>query len=289
MAAAQTKSETGPGSETRPRNQISSASKTSLGNEIASGNESGPIVDVPTQSARIVEGAPAAAAEPPPPEEGPTKEGSALVASVAAESGIAKIAVDPRPTSAEPKTSVLTAKNESGAASGPAPLTNESRTSASATSDAQVDATNTDALQTMPDDTSDYLSDERGEKMAVDSQPPIAEEARSIEGSPTPAVAGATPASKAFHSPPASATKSRSTRKSKAAVVARKSTTKAQAHKPASLRQAEVRRARKIPDLFFGSSPAELVGTTRNGYWILSVKSTGKKFIVPPPPGFAQK
>ena len=86
MAATQTRSETGPGSETGSRSQISSSIKTSPGNEIASGDETGPIVQVPTQSAGIVERAPAAA-EPPPPEEGPTKEVSAPVTSVVAESG----------------------------------------------------------------------------------------------------------------------------------------------------------------------------------------------------------
>ena len=125
--------------------------------------------------------------------------------------------------------------------------------------------------------------------MAVDSQPPVAEEAGSVEGSPTPAVAEATPVPKGSHSSPAPAIKSRSTGKGKSAVVARKSSTKTESRKPASSRQAEVRRARKVPPLYFGSSPAELVGTTRDGHWILSVKSTGKKFIVPPPPGFAQK
>jgi len=76
---------------------------------------------------------------------------------------------------------------------------------------------------------------------------------------------------------------------SKSAVVTRKSTAKTQSRKQTSPRQAKVWRGQKIPELYFGSSPAELVGTTRDGHWILSVKKTGKKFIVPPPPGFAQK
>jgi serine/threonine protein kinase len=295
MAATQTRSESGPGSETGSRSQISSSSKTSPVNEIASGDETGPLVEVPTHSAGIVERAPAAAAEPPPPEEGPAKEVGTPVTSVVAK---AKTAVGSSPTSAEPKTRpILTAKNESRgtvqfpnvAASGPAPLTNEASTSASATPIRERDATHTNPLQTAPDDSSDYLTDEPGQKIAVDSQPPVAEEAGSVEGPPTPAVAGATPAKKVAHSSPAPAIKSSSTRKSKSAAVARKSSTKTQSRKPASSRQAEVRRPRKIPQLYFGSSPAELVGTTRDGQWILSVKSTGKKFIVPPPPGFAQK
>lgn len=50
-----------------------------------------------------------------------------------------------------------------------------------------------------------------------------------------------------------------------------------------------VKRAQPIPQLQFGSSRAELVGTTSDGRWILSVVDTGKRVIVPPPPGFAQQ
>ncbi len=48
----------------------------------------------------------------------------------------------------------------------------------------------------------------------------------------------------------------------------------------------EVRRAQAIPSLHVGSSEAELVGTTADGHWILSVADTGERVIVPPPPGF---
>ncbi|HEY2799428.1 MAG TPA: protein kinase [Chthoniobacterales bacterium] len=47
-----------------------------------------------------------------------------------------------------------------------------------------------------------------------------------------------------------------------------------------------VRRGRKVPPLHVGSSRAELVGTTSDGRWILSVASSGRRIIVPPPPGF---
>lgn len=50
---------------------------------------------------------------------------------------------------------------------------------------------------------------------------------------------------------------------------------------------AQVRRGRQIPKLRVGSHPAELVGTTSDGRWILSVASSGERVIVSPPPGYA--
>jgi hypothetical protein len=46
-----------------------------------------------------------------------------------------------------------------------------------------------------------------------------------------------------------------------------------------------VRRGRGIPELRVGEERAELVGTTPDGRWILSVAS-GERVIVPPPPGY---
>jgi cytoskeletal protein RodZ len=46
------------------------------------------------------------------------------------------------------------------------------------------------------------------------------------------------------------------------------------------------RRAKAIPKLHVGSKPAELVGTTSDGRWILSVSDSGRRLIVPPPPGY---
>lgn len=46
------------------------------------------------------------------------------------------------------------------------------------------------------------------------------------------------------------------------------------------------RRAQPIPKLHVGSKPAELIGTTSDGRWILSVSDSGRRFIVPPPPGY---
>jgi hypothetical protein len=46
----------------------------------------------------------------------------------------------------------------------------------------------------------------------------------------------------------------------------------------------EAKRARPIPELHVGSASAELVGTTSDGQWILSVSDTGERIVVPPPP-----
>jgi len=46
-----------------------------------------------------------------------------------------------------------------------------------------------------------------------------------------------------------------------------------------------VKRAQPLPKLRVGSAPAEYVGTTREGNWIL-VEATGDTIIVPPPPGY---
>lgn|GEM_PF-5519521 len=48
--------------------------------------------------------------------------------------------------------------------------------------------------------------------------------------------------------------------------------------------QRKAKRARPIPRLHVGSEQAELVGTTADGHWILSVANTGERVIVPPPP-----
>ncbi|MEO5754700.1 MAG: hypothetical protein ABIR38_08335 [Chthoniobacterales bacterium] len=48
------------------------------------------------------------------------------------------------------------------------------------------------------------------------------------------------------------------------------------------------KRAKPLPELRVGSTPAELVGTTADGRWILSVSESGRRLIVPPPPGYGQ-
>ncbi len=50
----------------------------------------------------------------------------------------------------------------------------------------------------------------------------------------------------------------------------------------------EAKRAQPVPELHVGSAPAELVGTTSDGQWILSVSNTGERIVVPPPPGFTR-
>jgi hypothetical protein len=47
-----------------------------------------------------------------------------------------------------------------------------------------------------------------------------------------------------------------------------------------------VKRAQPLPKLRVGSAPAEYVGTTKGGDWILSVDTTGETIVVPPPPGY---
>jgi hypothetical protein len=48
-----------------------------------------------------------------------------------------------------------------------------------------------------------------------------------------------------------------------------------------------VPRAKKRPALRVGTQRAELIGTTFDGRWILSVSATGRRIIVPPPPRFS--
>src|SRR4029079_1201896 len=48
------------------------------------------------------------------------------------------------------------------------------------------------------------------------------------------------------------------------------------------------KRAKPLPRLHVGSASAELVGTTSDGKWILSVADSGRRIIVPPPPGYGQ-
>jgi serine/threonine protein kinase len=104
---------------------------------------------------------------------------------------------------------------------------------------------------------------------------------------PTP-VASATPAAEeaAVASSERGATESkpdltkRTARKREAASKSHSRETRPVAH--------QVKRARPLPKLRVGSSPAELVGTTSDGRWILSVAESGQRIIVPPPPGFGQ-
>lgn len=96
------------------------------------------------------------------------------------------------------------------------------------------------------------------------------------------------PAKVAQSTPPAKkATKTalakRTTKKS--TVVSKSERTTA---RPSKTRRvaSSAKRARPLPKLRVGSAQAELVGTTSDGKWILSVAESGQRVIVPPPPGY---
>lgn len=89
----------------------------------------------------------------------------------------------------------------------------------------------------------------------------------------------------ATNSAPKTASRSSKATKSKARTASKKSSAKSRR----SVVLHPVKRAEPVPKLQFGSDQAELVGTTANGQWILAVGDSGKRVIVPPPPGFAQQ
>ena len=76
-------------------------------------------------------------------------------------------------------------------------------------------------------------------------------------------------------------TTSHAKRKSKSKSVAKKSS-----RKRGHSREVTVSRTKAFPEFRYGSSPAKLVGTTGDGRWILSLQSSGRRVIVPPPPEF---
>ncbi|MEO7724286.1 MAG: protein kinase [Chthoniobacterales bacterium] len=88
---------------------------------------------------------------------------------------------------------------------------------------------------------------------------------------PTKKVARSSPASEANKKRTVASTSGRST-----------------THSAKSRRASTAKRAKPLPKLRVGSSSAELVGTTSDGRWILSVSQSGKRIIVPPPPGFGE-
>jgi hypothetical protein len=101
-------------------------------------------------------------------------------------------------------------------------------------------------------------------------------------GSPAPIADAGSPETKPVSEP-------RSTSREIAHVNAKKVAKKSKTRSRRAVARHPVKRAEPIPALQFGSSRAELVGTTADGRWILSVVDTGKRVIVPPPPGFAQQ
>ena len=73
----------------------------------------------------------------------------------------------------------------------------------------------------------------------------------------------------------------------KRAVASKSERTTTRSAKSRRVTQA-AKRAQPLPKLRVGSARAELVGTTSDGKWILSVAESGQRVIVPPPPGFGE-
>jgi hypothetical protein len=73
-----------------------------------------------------------------------------------------------------------------------------------------------------------------------------------------------------------------------AAKATNRSTAHAQPKSRLAKSEPKVRRARALPPIHVGSSPAELIDTTPDGRWILSIAGTGERVIVPPPPGYGR-
>ncbi len=114
-----------------------------------------------------------------------------------------------------------------------------------------------------------------------------------VTGEVEPLVTAATPAPAVSATlrkqKPAIAAEKPALQSRKKAIVAAKSRSGAHpARKKTRLAHSEVRRGRKIPQLRVGSNRAELVGTTSDGRWILSVSSSGERIVVPPPPGYGR-
>ena len=119
--------------------------------------------------------------------------------------------------------------------------------------------------------------------------PPVSENASTPEPASSPteeSVAQATPPpKKATTKTVATAPRAKPSRKAKS--VAQRTHRSSQSRRnPQVAHSRSVKRARPIPQMRVGSAKAELVGTTSDGRWILSVSKNGKRVIVPPPPGY---
>jgi serine/threonine protein kinase len=128
----------------------------------------------------------------------------------------------------------------------------------------------------------------RSENEEPVSPPTVAEtEEDSTETAPPSPLANATPAAEveAIASSEEGATESEPALTKQ---TASKRKAAARSHRESRRVARQVKRARPLPRLRVGSSPAELVGTTSDGRWILSVSGSGQRVIVPPPPGFGQ-
>jgi serine/threonine protein kinase len=125
--------------------------------------------------------------------------------------------------------------------------------------------------------------DEGSARIAAATGPTVQEDL------PKPAAASPASIASSLHAKAESSRKvasgSREIAKAKSKKVAKKSS----ARNRRAIARHPIKRAEPIPRLQFGSSRAELVGTTSDGRWILSIADSGKRVIVPPPPGFAQQ
>jgi hypothetical protein len=98
-------------------------------------------------------------------------------------------------------------------------------------------------------------------------------------------IAATSPTPKRESADPAAIKEPASTKKTEA--VAKRSRSRSNGRSSPWLART-TKRAKPLPKLRVGSAPAELVGTTSDGRWILSVSETGRRIIVPPPPGYGQ-
>ncbi len=248
-------------------------------------------VDAPNESA----------AEPPAPAEGPATFNEAtlaprpaptVVAVTKAEKPAPVIAAVPAPTAvalakleppvvhqpvASPEPSVAITEKEAAAPNEPEPAETPSAVVA-------------DATPSSPHDESGPPEPKQAQETGAAAAPAIADTdttppddaADSTPPEPT-ATATATPSPEARHV----AARHESSPDRDTAAVAKTSRHHTH-HTTTRVAHSEVRRARPVPRLHVGSHAAELVGTTRDGRWILSVDSSGERLIVPPPPGYSR-
>lgn len=127
----------------------------------------------------------------------------------------------------------------------------------------------------------------------AETDEPQAAAPRSAPPEPPP-LAEEEPVKVARHTPPpkkaakTSLTK-QTTKKRAVASKSERSTTRSTTRSTKSRRVTHTaKRAQPLPKIRVGSARAELVGTTSDGKWILSVAESGQRVIVPPPPGYGE-
>ena len=197
-----------------------------------------PVVEVPRRTLSAATNAENSNDEPPPPEEGPT--GDFPVASASRFTEATGDRAESRPVGRSESASLLLASNKLDQ--------DEARPVAPV-----VDEDSEGAFPSAPETTAIVPPETNSPESPIVSVP-------------------STGKGKKDHSTVAS-TKSDSSRPPKARTVARKSSRSKERRKDVSARKIAVKRARPVPELRFGSSRAELVGTTSDGQWILTVDS----------------